>query len=280
MADRPPPESAAPGDAPLDGLTVLVTRPAHQAEPLCRLLEAAGATAVRFPTLAIEDVADTGPLLALIDRLEEFHLAVFISPNAVDRAMNLIQARRGGLPPGLELAAVGRGSARALRRHLGREPHYVPARGASSEALLEHPGLQDLAGRRVIIFRGDGGREYLAQEMRRRGAEVTYAECYRRTRPSADVEALQRRWAREGIDLVVATSGAGLRNLFDMVGPLAQHWLRRTPLVVVNPRLAAIARDLGVAPEPVVAADASDEAIVEAIRRWRAQRDPDHVEQQ
>lgn len=255
--------------ADLVGLTVMVTRPAHQAAHLEGLLREAGATPLRFPVLEILDPEDSGPLLALIDRLQEFDLAVFISPNAVNKAMNLIRARRE-LPPGLRVAAVGKRSAMELKNFLGREPDLFPRRKFDSEALLALPELQDVRGRRVVIFRGDGGREYLGDTLRARGAEVEYANAYRRGRPRADIGRLQREWARGGIDVITITSGEGLRNLFDMVGKLAQHWLRRTQLVVVSERLVPLARELGFKQEPVVAAEASDEAMVEAIRAWRA----------
>ncbi len=255
----------------LAGLGIVVTRPAHQAEGLCRLIEADGGRAIRFPVLEIVEPRDTAPLLAAIDALERFHVAIFISPNAVERAMNLIRARRGGLPEGLLVAAIGRGSARALRT-FGVEPHVYPRRRFDSEALLALPELapERLAGRRVVIFRGEGGREHLGDVLRARGAEVTYAEAYRRVRPRGDVGRLLKAWARGEIHAIVVTSGEGLRNLYDMVGKLGRAWLRATPLVVVSERMVQLAAELGFRHPPVVAEAASDEAILEALRRWRA----------
>lgn len=256
-----------PKGGELAGLTVMVTRPAHQASHLVQLLEQSGATPFLFPVLEILEPEDSAPLLALIDRLDEFDLAVFISPNAVSKAMNLLNARRG-LPAGLQLATVGKRSAIELRNHIGREPDLFPKQKFDSEALLALPGMQDMSGKRVVIFRGDGGREYLGDTLEARGASVEYANAYRRGRPQADVGRLQRQWARGGIDVITVTSGDGLRNLFDMVGKLAQHWLRRTQLVVMHERLIPIARELGCKLEPIAAREASDEALVEAIRTW------------
>ena len=255
----------------LDKLCIMVTRPAHQADHLCELIEAAGGKALRFPVLEILEPEDSGPLLALVDRLDTFDLAIFISPNAVNKAMNLILSRRE-LPPQLKLATIGKGSAKELRNFIGRDPDIFPKRKFDSEALLELPELQVLAGKHVVIFRGDGGREHLGNELKARGATIEYANAYRRGRPKADVGKLQREWARGGIDVITITSGEGLRNLFDMVGKLAQHWLRRTQLVVVNERLVALAHELGFKLEPIVAAEASDEALLEAIKAWHVRR--------
>ena len=253
----------------LDGVRVLVTRPRDQADNLARLIEAEGAEAIRFPVIEIAEPQDTQALLAIVDRLDEFAIAIFISPNAVNRAMNLILARRGGLPPGLRVACVGRASARELK-HFGIEDAIVPSGHFDSETLLELPALRDVAGTRIVIFRGDGGRELLGDTLAARGAAVEYAECYRRTRPTADTTPLLRRWARGEVDIVTVTSVDGLHNLYDMLGKAGQSWLIRTPVVVVSDRMAAVCRELGFKVDPLIAAQAADEALVEAIKAWRA----------
>lgn len=258
---------AVPESPSLAGVRVLVTRPREQAENLARLIEARGGEAIRFPVIEIAEPQDPRALLAIIDRLKDFTLAIFISPNAVKRAMNLIRAR-GGLPSGLRVACVGSGSARELR-HFGVDKVIVPPERFDSEALLELPELQQMAGKRIVIFRGDGGRELLGDTLRARGAAIEYAECYRRLRPDTDTTPLRRRWEREEIDLVSVTSVGGLRNLFDMVGKAGQQRLIRTPIVVVSERMAQVCRELGFTTVPRVAATASDEAILEAIQAWR-----------
>jgi len=260
------PESPAPPHT-LAGVRVLVTRPREQAENLARLIEARGGEAIRFPVIEIAEPQDPRALFAVIDRLKDFALAIFISPNAVNRAMNLILAR-GGLPLGLRVACVGRGSAHELKR-FGVDKVIVPPDRFDSEALLALPELQQVAGKRIVIFRGNGGRELLGDTLRARGAEIEYAECYRRLRPDTDTTPLLRRWARGEIDIVSVTSVDGLRNLFDMVGKTGQPWLVRTPVVVVSERMAQVCRELGFATEPRVSATAGDEAILEAIQAWR-----------
>ncbi len=228
---------------PLAGRGIVVTRPASQAAPLAAMIRAAGGRPILFPVLEILDTADIAPLIVAADGLDRFDLAIFISPNAVLRAMNQIVARRSW-PRGLRAAAVGKGSARELKR-FGITDVIAPARAFDSEGLLALPELQQVSGRRVVIFRGDGGRELLGDTLAARGADVEYVECYRRARPRADAAPLLRAWARNEVDAVTVTSSEGLRNLFEMVGRLGQSWLRRTPLLAPHPRIAAAARELG-----------------------------------
>jgi len=249
---------------PLEGRGILVTRPAHQAADLAELIGAAGGRAILFPVIEIVEVGDLQPLLALIDRLDEFDLAIFISPNAVNKAMNLIKARRE-LPPHLQLAAIGRSGVRELR-HFGITTVIAPAARFDSEALLELPAMQDVAGKRIVIFRGDGGRELLGDTLTARGAAIEYAECYRRGRPQLDAAPLLKAWARNELHAITGTSSEGLHNLFDLVGKLGQSWLRKTPLFVPHPRIEQTARELGLA--TVVLTAQGDEGLVQGLAQW------------
>ncbi len=255
-------------EAPLAGLGILVTRPAQQAAPLAELIRQAGGNPILFPALEIVDLPDLKPLNALIDRLEQFDLAIFISPNAVQKALNLIRARRA-LPPTLKIAAIGKGSRKALQQ-FGVQDIIAPTQGFDSEALLALPELQDVTGARIVIFRGDGGRELLGDTLMARGAQLTYAECYRRQKPQADSDALRYLWARNELHAVTVTSAEALRNLYDIAGKLCQQWLKKTPLFVPHERIAQAARELGL--EQVFVTEAGDEALVAGISEWRAQQ--------
>jgi uroporphyrinogen-III synthase len=239
----------------------VVTRPAERAGTLADLIRSAGGHAIVFPAIEISDPLDLKPLNALLARLDEFDIAIFISPSAVDKAMTLIAAR-GGLPSRLEVAAMGRGSVKALKR-FGVGAATAPEQRFDSEALLESPALAELAGKRVVIFRGEGGRELLRDALIARGAHVEYAECYRRRRPQIDVAPLIRAWARREVHAVVITSIEGMNNLFDLVGKPGQPWLRKTPAFVPHERIAEAALGLGV--REAVVTPAGDEGVVQSL---------------
>lgn len=245
----------------LSGRGVVVTRPREQAAHLSALVKAAAGRPIAFPTLEIVDALDSRALRALVDRLEQFDFAVFISPTAASRGLNYIRSRRE-LPADLRIVAIGKGSARELKR-LGVAEVIAPEAGSDSEALLALPEFAQMSGRSVVIFRGAGGRELLGDTLAERGALVEYAECYRRTRPNGDAQMLIRAWGRGEIHAVTVTSREALSNLFDMVGTLGRHWLRKTPLFVTHPRIAEAAHELGIG-ETIIAAP-GDEALVEAL---------------
>ena len=248
----------------LAGRGVLITRPREQASRLAELVQAAGGDARLFPTLEILDAPHPATLNAVFDRLEEFDLAVFVSPSAVQKALTLARVRRGDRPwpARLAVAAIGRGSRRALEGQ-GMNGIIAPDARADSESLLALPQLGDVAGKRVVIFRGDAGRELLGDTLLARGAQVVYAECYRRARPLADTGPLLDAWGRGKVHAVTVASGEALSNLYDMLGAPGQSRLRSTPLFVAHQRIAAQAGRLGVA--QALVAGPGDEDMLAAL---------------
>lgn len=247
----------------LAGRRILVTRPAAQAEELSHLIEAEGGRVLRFPTVAIADPEETSGIKELIRRLDEFHWAVFVSANAVQRGLQWIFSQRE-MPPELKIAVVGPATAQALTA-FGLHPHLCPISGYTSEALLAMDELQCIRGKQVIIFRGRGGRELLPEVLTARGAQVEYAEVYRRCLPPASVATdLRQTLANYPVDVVVTTSRAVLDNLCQLVGETLLEVLRSTFLIVIGPRQAQQAKELGFT-QVGVAREPSDVALVQAI---------------
>lgn len=255
----------------LNGLRVLVTRPEHQAAPLCRLIEQNGGIPVRCPTLLIVEPHDWKPALAVLDGLADYDVAIFTSANAVERALPLIQ-QRGGLPARLELAAIGKATAQALAR-FGAERCLRPEADFTSEGLLALSRFHRVTGQRLVIVRGEGGRTLLADSLAARGARVAVAEVYRRERPEGDAQALLERWAGGGVGAVLVTSTETLLNLFDMLDGAGQDYLRDTPLIAPSVRIRQTAAKYGCR-RLLVARNASDEALLRALLDLAANSSP------
>jgi len=247
----------------LDGLTIAVTRPAHQADNLCHSIEAEGGQALRFPVIDILPPADITPLQARLQNLADYQLGIFISANAVHYTYQALSEQL--LPEGLLRAAVGQATARALAAH-GQPAHILPAAPYNSEALLAVPELQSLQGKRVIIFRGTHGRTLLADTLAERGARVDHAEVYRRVASSSDPNQLYRAWDEGKLDMIIITSNEGLRNLVARVDASYREHLLGTVLVVISERSATLARELGFMRPVIVARAASDAALLEAAK--------------
>lgn len=252
----------------LRGRHIVVTRPAGQATHLAEALVAAGAVPVLFPVLAIAPLTNTAELVERIIALDQYGLAVFVSPNAVTLGLREVLARRTW-PPHLRVATVGHSSEAALQAHdlAGQEKLVLCPQGRfDSEALLELPELQSMQGQRVIIFRGDGGRELLSDTLRQRGATVDHACCYTRHQPTQSADPLLRLWQAGQLDAITVTSSEGLHNLVAMVGQLGQAWLRKTPLFVPHARIAAAADACGL--HQVVLTDPADAGLMAGLLRY------------
>lgn len=252
---------------PLAGMGILVTRPRDLAAGLMQGIAQLGGDPVAFPAVDIAPPADPEVLRSRLDTLPDYRLAIFVSPTAVARALPAILQRHGAWPAATRVAAVGQGTARALERH-GVGPVLRAADGADSEHLLALPELADMVGARVLILRGEGGRELLAETLSRRGARVDYAECYRRLLPGADPAPLLARWRAGGIQAVTVTSAELLDNLFRALGEEGAALLRATPLFAPHPRIAEAARDQGVA--TAIATEPGDAGLLAGLTEWFA----------
>ncbi|MCB1862519.1 MAG: uroporphyrinogen-III synthase [Gammaproteobacteria bacterium] len=251
-------------DCNLAGAGVLVTRAAHQADGLCKLIAEVEGRPLPLPALEISSPRQTGPLRRLLADIERFDMAIFVSVNAVHWGLNYLSGRQ---LPEIRIAAVGRATAHALTAS-GHSVAVVPRQGFDSEALLAAAELSAAAvtGKRIIIFRGEGGRELLGETLSRRGALVEYAEVYRRSCPAPVGDLGRASWINH-LDVVTATSNAILDNLFTLFGAAQRERLQRTPLVVISKRMRDYAHTLG-CQQVVVAAGPDDRAIVEAICSW------------
>jgi uroporphyrinogen-III synthase len=248
----------------LEGLGVVLTRPRAAAEALARPLEAEGARVFIFPALAIEPLAPTPALDALLSRLAAFDCAIFVSANAVEHGLEMAK-RKGPWPAKLRVAAIGEATAEALRNS-GIPEVISPPERHDSEGLLALAQLQAVSGQNIVVFRGEGGRERIKETLEERGARVEYAECYRRVRPQADSRALAEAWRRGEVHAVSALSAETLRNFVAMMGPAAGAMASAT-LVVPHPAIAAEPDARRFARVAVAAHGAA--GLIEALSRTR-----------
>ena len=249
----------------LIGRKVLVTRPIFQAGFFCYKVEQLGGIAIRLPTIEIRPVENPSLLSNQLNHLEDFEYAIFISSNAVDQTFKLLGADK--FPKSLQYIAVGKKTARALTRH-GRFVAITPEIGYTSEALLAQPGMQLMQNKNVIIFRGEGGRELLAETLRKRGALVKYAEVYRRCLPEYTGDQLKAVAKTNTISVITITSVESLNNLATLFSRIDGNYLRSLPLILGSDRMLATARQLGFKNPPVIARNPSDEAMLQALLEW------------
>ncbi len=249
---------------PLAGKRILVTRPLEQADRLIDLIRSSGGEAVMFPAIEILGPSDHAILNKQIDLLHTYDLAIFISPTAVKHGVKHLTARRAW-PSGLPIAAVGPGSARALEA-CGFQRIILPTGHSDSEALLALPELNRVSGKRIIIFRGEGGREVLATTLRQRGAEVVYAECYRRAKPVSSLAPILESHLRTPLSAITITSTEALNNLLDIAGTTNQPVLADIPFFVPHQRIAESARQRGI--QTVITAEGGDAGLVEGMVKF------------
>lgn len=256
LAPAPPP----PG--PLQGVGVIITRPARQAAGLAAQLAALGAVPLVFPAIVILPPPDRRALDRTHAALGDYQVAIFVSANAVEFGVPAPQR----WPATLRVFAPGPGTAAALIA-AGIGEVTIPATSFDSEGLLALPALADVAGARVVIFRGEGGRELLGDTLQERGARVEYVDCYRRAAPAAGAQGLVEALREGRVHALTLTSSEGLDNLWHLLDADARSMLSRLPVFAPHPRIAQHARDLELT---AIATGGSDAGLIAGLLEWFA----------
>ena len=271
--------ATAMNDAPWQ---VVITRPLAQAKPWAEQLAAAGFVPRLINLLEIRPLQEPEQQRAIQNRIMDFDLyqkAIFVSQNAVHQAMDWLDRYWPQLPIGIDYFAVGATSARELAAYGLAVTDLAQAESGSmtSETLLQAPALQQVAGEKIIIFRGLGGRGHMGDELRARGAQVDYCELYQRCLPQsaaaelaawlAELGALPQPW------VLALHSGESLRHLQLLMADLSQQQqqqLRYAWLLLPSERIREQALAAGFS-RCLLADNATDQAMTQALLRARQQ---------
>lgn len=246
----------------LQNRTIMVTRPAHQADNFCALLARSGAMAIRCPAMQITDPADTSSLTALIDQLDAYDFLMFNSPNAASRGIAFIHKHRR-IPDHVTIGAIGTKTANVVRAR-GYDVQVSPAADFDSESFLRIADVWDMRNKRVAILRGQTGRLLLGETLRRRGALVDFVTTYQRLPPSPEQAETIRQGLRRSPDAITITSSETMTNLAACLDGQDFQRLAESLLIVGHPRIRATAERLGLN-NTFTAADPSDESMFAAI---------------
>lgn len=247
----------------LEGLSIVVTRPADQADRQLQLIQTKGGNAHHLALIQIE------PLQAPNPDLESYQLVIFISPNAVTHSQPILAQLTS--MRNIPVAVIGKGTAWAFEQIFQRPADITPEKEFNSAGLLKTAALQDMQDKRVLIVRGEGGREELAQGLTERGASIDYLEVYRRVTPTDLENSIGNLLKESTFQTLIITSGEALQNLVTASSEQQRKTLMNFQLVVINERLAGLAKQLGFIHPAIISKQASDQALIDAIIENRAQ---------
>ncbi|TXL16331.1 uroporphyrinogen III synthase [Methylococcaceae bacterium HT4] len=245
------------------GKNILVTRPDHQSKNLCKLIEQQGWHAIRFPVIDIQAKPLSTKDIQRIQNIEQYQKVIFVSVNAVNFALQLINGKIDRLQK-LTCIAVGKASYHALSAS-GLSHVLMPEQGFNSEAILAMPEMQVLSGQSCLIIRGEGGRELLADSLRERGARVDYLEVYKRVLPITDNKIIDAYLLQKTLSAILIYSGDALKNLVKvLVKEDFNKHLLNIPLIVISQRVQIMAKTIGFK-NIIIADEASDAAMINAL---------------
>ena len=232
---------------PLTGVSILITRPVMPASRTATRLAALGATPLIFPTTIIEPPADAAPLNTALAKISDYYAAIFVSPSAAEMTLAPIGAIAKKLPAMLHVFAPGPGTSEELNIR-GVANVEMPETSFDSEGLLALPSLQASAikDKRIVIFRGNDGRELLREELVKRGATVDAITAYHRRAPNTPPTGLLELLRAGKVNALSAMSSDAITNLVQLI-PAAERaaLIFSMPVYASHERIAATARGAG-----------------------------------
>ena len=252
----------------MGGLTnkrILITRPEKQVDNLSKLVLEEGGEPILFSTLEIVPINNSPLNNSIFNNLNKYDGIIFISKNAVDKTF-YSYLKSQTLVDKLKVFAIGMSTAKALKEK-GID-HVVHAGDkADSETLLNNKYLssEEIKDKTFLIVRGLGGREYLADSLRKRGAEVDYVEVYERRMPKYDKNYILNLWQNIKPNIVVVTSGEGLENLIKLTPETYKQTLLSIPLILMSNRLLEIAKSLGFISRTEIVDEKNDYGIMSSL---------------
>ncbi|MBS0349832.1 MAG: uroporphyrinogen-III synthase, partial [Proteobacteria bacterium] len=202
----------------LQNKTIVITRPIHQAKKLDDLLKQNGYQTILFPTIIIETI-DNRLYKKALDRINQYHIAIFVSANAVND--NIVNALKKNLH--ILIIAIGPGTAQSLRSR-GITHLIVPAT-YNSQGIIMMAELQNIQNKQIAIFCGEPARPLLKDALQERSAKVNQIICYRRQRPAVDGRTILDQWQSEPIAMIISTSSENLANFWQIFGKINPAWL-------------------------------------------------------
>lgn len=226
----------------LQGLRVVNTRPRDQGLSLSKAIIDAGGIAIDFPTLAIEPIPDTW--LATLPPLEDIEQAIFISSNAIHYFFKALAQHQLIWPITIKNYVIGNASAETLEKY-GIRVDGIPTI-ADSEHLLQLNSLQQIKNQTILLIKGEGGRETIAETLNERGANLISIMTYRRILSQINPQFIHSLWHDDKVDIILFTSQQAMLNMFTIVGEEAHDWLCQVPCLVISERIAQVAVTLGI----------------------------------
>lgn len=246
--------------ANLSGLTIINTRPTERGQALTNALVAAGAMVEVIPL--VENIPI--PLLAeqrqYLLNLDLYDVVFVVSPTAAELGLSLLSDYWPQWPVAVQWLAVGEATANVLRSY---QLQPIVPQQETSEGLLQLPMIQQLQqGQKMLVLRGQGGRNLVKENLQQQGVKVDYLDLYQRQVPSNSQQLWQQQTTRP--DLAVISSGEILQSWQQLVGEV----FKQIPVVVISMRLANLAQQLG-CQQIITAHSTRPEDIITAIQDWQ-----------
>ena len=189
-----------------------------------------------FPLTEIHPLNNYQIFDGVIENIKTYQHIIFISTNAVHFFLERVKKLSLQIPKNLIFSSIGPTTKLLLQKKLSVDVHS-PIKTFDSEHLLKEKIYNNVEGQKILIIRGEGGRETLKNALEEKGATVNYGECYLRKYVDIDLNQLKNDLVNYHHQFFLFSSTNSAKHFIHQLSKVDSRWLQNIKIIVNHKKI-------------------------------------------
>ena len=220
-------------------IALISTRPQKTNLQLSDELKKSEINLLSFPLTEIHPLNNYQIFDGVIKNIKTYQHIIFISTNAVHFFLERVKKLSLQIPKNLIFSSIGPTTKLLLQKKLSVDVHS-PIKTFDSEHLLKEKIYNNVEGQKILIIRGEGGRETLKNALEEKGATVTYGECYVRKYVDIDLIQLKNDLVNYHHQFILFSSTNSAKHFIDQLHNIETGWLQNIKIIVNHKKIEGL----------------------------------------
>jgi uroporphyrinogen-III synthase len=192
-----------------------------------------------FPLTEIHPLNNYQIFDGVIKNIKTYQHIIFISTNAVHFFLERVKKLSLQIPKNLIFSSIGPTTKLLLQKKLSVDVHF-PIKTFDSEHLLKEKIYNNVEGQKILIIRGEGGRETLKNALEEKGGIVNYGECYVRKYVDIDLIQLKNDLVNYHHQFILFSSTNSAKHFIDQLHNIETDWLQNIKIIVNHKKIEGL----------------------------------------
>ena len=220
-------------------IALISTRPQKTNVQLSDELKNSEIKLLSFPLTEIHPLNNYQIFDGVIKNIKTYQHIIFISTNAVHFFLERVKKLSLQIPKNLIFSSIGPTTKLLLQKKLSVDVHF-PIKTFDSEHLLKEKIYNNVEGQKILIIRGEGGRETLKNALEEKGGIVNYGECYVRKYVDIDLIQLKNDLVNYHHQFILFSSTNSAKHFIDQLHNIETDWLQNIKIIVNHKKIEGL----------------------------------------